>query len=153
MPLRARLNEELKTVMKAKDERAVSTLRLILAALKDRDIAARGKGNTEGIDEAGIIDMLQELVRLRRESIHHYEQGGRPELARREAEEIKIIERYLPKPLGNDETAAAISTAIEEVGATSIKDMGRVMALLRDRYAGRMNFARAAAIVKQTLGQ
>jgi hypothetical protein len=152
VPLRARLNEELKTVMKAKDERAVSTLRLILAALKDRDIAARDKGNTEGIDEAEIIDMLQKLVRQRRESIQLYEQGGRPELARREAEEITIIERYLPKPLGNEETAAAITAAIEEVGASSIKDMGRVMALLKERYAGRMDFARVGAIVRQRLG-
>ena len=103
-------------------------MRLILAALKDRDIAARDKGNTTGVGDAEIVDMLQKLVRQRRDSIEVYEKGGRPELAQQEAEEIAVIERYLPKGLSEAETAKAIAAAIAAVGATTVKDMGKVMA-------------------------
>lgn len=149
--LRDRLNDELKTAMKAKDTRAISTLRLILAALKDRDIAARGRGNTEGIDDAEIVEMMQKMVRQRRESIELYERGGRPELAQQEAEEIAIIERFLPQQLGPEETAAAIDAVVAELEASSLRDMGRVMGVLKERYPGRMDFARAGALVKQKL--
>jgi uncharacterized protein YqeY len=150
--LRERLTEELKTAMKAKDQRTVSTVRMILAALKERDIAVREKGNMTGIADPEIVEMMQKLVRQRRDSIELYEKGGRPELAQQEAEEIAVIERYLPKAMGEAEAAAAIATAIAETGASNIKDMGRVMAHLKERYAGRMDFAKAGALVKQKLG-
>ena len=150
--LRARLNEELRTAMKAKEARTVSTLRLILAALKDRDIAARGKGKTDGIDDAEIFDMMQKMVRQRHESIEAYERGARPELARQEAEEIAIIERFLPKQMDEAEMTAAVDQAIDGVGAVGLKDMGRVMAGLKQQFAGRMDFAKAGALVKRKLG-
>jgi len=150
--LRARLNDELKAAMKAKDQRATATLRLILAALKDRDIAARERGITDGIGEAEIVEMMQKMVRQRRESMELYEKGGRPELARQEAEEIAIIERFLPKQLSEAEMEEAVAKTIAEVGATSIKDMGKVMGALKSAYAGRMDFGKAGALVKQKLG-
>lgn len=150
--LRQRLNEELKAAMLAKDARTVSTVRLILAALKDRDIAARGRGVTDGIGEDEILQMLQSMMKQRRESIALYEQGGRLELAQQEAEEIAIIERFLPKQLSEAETATAVGALIAELNAGGLKDMGRVMAALRERYAGQMDFSKASAIVKRQLG-
>lgn len=150
--LRSRLNEALKAAMLAKDARTVSTLRLILAALKDRDIAARGKGATEAISDEEIMQMLQSMVKQRRDSIAMYEQGGRLELAEQEAEEIKIIEQFLPRQLGEDEMRNAVNDVITEIGAGGLKDMGRTMGVLRERYAGRMDFAKASALVKQQLG-
>ena len=149
--LRARLNDELKSAMKAKDQRAVSTVRLILAALKDRDIAARTKGNTDGIGEEEIADLLQKMVRQRRESIELYEQGNRLDLAQQEREEIVVIERFLPKQMSEADMAAAVAAMIDELGVGSIKDMGRVMAALKQRHAGQMDFAKASALVKQRL--
>lgn len=150
--LRARLNDALKAAMLAKDSRMVSTLRLILAALKDRDIAARSKGATDGVSDDEIMQMLQSMVKQRRESIAMYEQGGRLELAEQEAEEIKIIEQFLPRQMTEDEMREAVNEAITEIGAGGLKDMGRTMALLRERYAGRMDFSKASAIVKEQLG-
>ena len=150
--LRERLSEALKVSMKAKNPRAVSTLRLILAALKDRDIAARGRGVTDGIGEPEIIEMMQKMVRQRHESIELYERGGRPELAQQEAEEIAIIEGYLPKQLDEAETLQAVDAVLAELGAGNLKDMGRVMAALKERFGGRMDFAKAGARVKQKLG-
>ena len=150
--LRERLREALKQAMKAKDQRAVSTLRLILAALKDRDIAARGRGVTDGIGEPEIIEMMQKMVRQRHESIELYERGNRPELARQEAEEIAIIEGYLPRQLDEVEASQAVDAVVAELGATTLKDMGRVMAALKERFGGRMDFAKAGARVKQKLG-
>ena len=150
--LRTRLNDALKAAMKAKETRTIATVRLILAALKDRDIAARGKGNLEGIDEDGILAMLQSMIKQRRESIVLYEKGGRLELARQEAEEITVIEQFLPRQLGEDEMAEAVKTVIQEVEAKSLKDMGRTMAALKERYAGRMDFHKASARVKERLG-
>jgi uncharacterized protein len=150
--LRARFNDELKAAMKAKDPRAVSTVRLILAALKDRDIAARSRGNTEGIGDDEIGDLLQKMIRQRRESIELYQQGKREDLAQQEREEIAIIERFLPQQMSESETAAAVSALIAELGAGSIKDMGRVMAALKERYSGRMDFAKVGQQVKQKLG-
>lgn len=149
--LRQTLNEALKDAMRAKDQRAVATLRLILAALKDRDIAARSRGVTDGIDDAEILGMLQTMVKQRRESITMYEQGGRTELAQQEAEEITIIERFLPKQFGDEEMRAAIAALIAETGATGVKDMGKVMAELRARYAGQMDFTKASAAVREKL--
>jgi uncharacterized protein len=150
--LRQRLNDDLKAAMKSRDQRATSTLRLILAALKDRDIAARERGITNGVDEPEIIDLLQKMVRQRQESITMFQKGGRQELVDQEQGEINIIERYLPKKMSEGETNAAIAAVVEELGASSIKDMGRVMAALKERYAGRMDFGKVGAQVKQKLG-
>ena len=148
MTLRTQFNDSLKDAMRAKDQRAVSTIRMILAGLKDRDIAARTRGVTDGIDEAEILSMLQALVKQRNESAALYDQGGRPELAQQEREEIAVIERFLPKQMSEEESAAAIDAIVTELGATSIKDMGKVMAELKARHAGQMDFAKAGALVK-----
>jgi len=150
--LRQRLNDDLKTAMKARDLETTSTLRMVLAGLKDRDIAARPSGNAGGIDEAGIVDMLQKMVKQRRESIELYKQGGRQELVDKEQGEIEVIERYLPKQLSEAEASAAVDKIIADLGASSIKDMGKVMAALKERFAGQMDFAKAGGLVKQKLG-
>ena len=150
--LRSELSDALKAGMKAKEERTLATVRLILAALKDRDIAARGKGNLDGIGEDEIRLMLQSMIKQRHESIALYEKGGRLELAESEADEIEIIKRFLPAQMNDEEMAAAISDVIVEVEAKSLKDMGRVMAALKEHHAGRMDFAKASATVKQQLG-
>lgn len=149
--LRDRIKAELKEAMKARERRKTATLRLISAALKDRDIAARTKGEQDGIDETQILGMLQTMVKQRRESIDHYEQGGRLELAEQEREEIAIITDFLPPRLDEAAMEAAIGSVIDELGAASIKDMGRTMAELRHRYAGQMDFGKASALVKSRL--
>ena len=138
--------------MKAEEKHKVSTLRLILAAIKDRDISSRDTAESDGISDEIILQLLAKMVRQRGESIKLYERGGRVDLAAREAEEIVIIEDFLPRQLDDAEIGAAIREAIEEVGATGLKDMGRAMATLKARYAGRMDFAKASALVKQQLG-
>jgi uncharacterized protein len=150
--IREQLPDALKSALKDKDARAVSTLRLIMAALKDRDIAARGKGNAEGIGDDEILQMLQTMVKQRRESITMYEKGGRLELAEQEAEEIVIIQRFLPEQLDASATETAVEKTIADLGATGLKDMGGVMGALRDNYAGQMDFGRASGIVKARLG-
>ena len=150
--LRTRLSNTLKFSMKEKNERSVSTLRLILAALKDQDIAARGKGNKEGLSDDQILSLLQSMIKQRRESIKLYEQGGRMELAQREAEEIGVIEEFLPEQMSHDEMAIVITRIIGEVGAESLKDMGKAMGALKEQYAGQMDFAKASAMVKERLG-
>ena len=150
--LRARLNDALKEAMKNRDTLKTNTVRLIVAALKDRDIATRGKGKTDEISEDEILSMLQSMIKQRHESIKLYEQGGRDELAEKEAAEIEIIQSFLPEPLSEDETAAAIKEAISGVGATSLKEMGKVMAALKEEHAGRMDFGKASAQVKEQLG-
>jgi uncharacterized protein YqeY len=137
--------------MRAKEACAVSTLRLILAALKDRDIAARGKGKSEGVSDADIIDLLQKMVRQRRESIELFKKGDRQDLADKEAREIEVIQRFLPKQLDPDQMRGAVQEVIEELGAVTIKDMSRVMTALKERYAGRMEFGKASALVKERL--
>lgn len=149
--LRARLNESLKEALKAKDHCSVSTLRLILAALKDRDIAGRTKGLTDGIPDDEILSMMQSMIKQRRESIALYEQGGRLELAEQEANEIAVIESFLPKQMSDDEIAEAVTKVVADEQATGLKDMGRVMATLRDSYAGRMDFGKASKVVKAQL--
>ncbi|AWU93381.1 GatB/YqeY domain-containing protein [Azospirillum ramasamyi] len=151
MTLRTQFNDSLKDAMRAKDMRAVSTLRLILTELKNRDIDARSRGVTDGIDEAGILSMLQTMVKQRNESAGMYEQGGRPELAQQEREEIAVIERFLPKQMSEEESAAAIDAIVAELGASSIKDMGKVMAELKARHAGQMDFSKAGGLVKARL--
>ena len=150
--LRQQFNEALKTAMLAKDSRTVSTVRLIVAALKDRDIAARSRGVTDGIPDDEVLQMLQQMVKQRRESITLYEQGARLDLAQQEKEEIDIISRFLPKQMSEEETAEAIKAVVAEIDATTLKDMGRVMAVLKERFAGTMDFTKASALVKGQLG-
>lgn len=149
--LRTRLNDALKTAMREKNQRAVSTVRLILAALKDRDIAARSKGEMNGVPETEIYSMMQTMMRQRQESIELYDKGGRPELAQQEREEITVIEGFLPKAMSAEESDAAIAAVMAELGAASVKDMGRVMAELRSRYPGQMDFGKASAVIKSRL--
>jgi uncharacterized protein YqeY len=150
--LRARFNDALKTAMKEKAVRTLSTVRLILAKLKERDIEVRAKGNHDGIPEPEIQSMLQGMVKQRRESIELYEKGGRPELAQQERDEITVIEGFLPKQLAGAELDAAVRQAIAETGAQTAKDMGRVMAVLKERYAGQLDMAQASAAAKKALG-
>ena len=149
--LRHELNDALKDALRNKHQRSLATIRLILAALKDRDICARSKGNSDGIDESEILEMLQSMVKQRRESIAMYEQGGRCELAEREQEEIEVIGRFMPQQLGEVEIRDAVQKVIEELGASSLKDMGRVMASLKEKFAGRMDFGRASSVAKENL--
>jgi uncharacterized protein YqeY len=149
--LRQAFTDRLKQALKAGDARTLSTTRLILAGLKDRDIAARGQGNAEGISETDIQRMLQVMIKQRRESIALYEQGNRQDLAQQEREEIVVIESFLPRQLDTPEIESAIVSVIAETGATGIKDMGRVMAALRERYAGVIDFGQAGVIVKRLL--
>ena len=150
--VRTRLKDALKAAQKEKDKCSISTLRLIIAALKDRDFAARGKGTMDGIDEDEVLCLLQSMVSQRRESIEINEKGGRMELAQREAEEIAVIERILPEQLTADEISEAIQGVIDEVGAANLKEIGKVMGAVKERYAGRMDFGKASAIVKSRLG-
>jgi len=150
--LRDQFNDALKQAMKDKEALAVSTVRLIMARLKERDIEARPKGNAAGISDPEIQQMMQGMIKQRRESIELYEKGGRPELAEKERGEIAVIERFLPKALSDAETEAAIKEVIAASGAASVKDMGKVMAVLREKYAGRLDPAKASQMVKKLLG-
>ena len=150
--LRAKIKESLKEAMKSKDKRRISTLRLIIATLQDRDLAARDKGADEGITDEEILQMLTTMVRQRKESIAAYEKGGRIDLAASEQEEIEIISDYLPKQFDEKETRKAVDKVIGEIGAQGLKDMGRTMAELKTRFPGRMDFSKASAIVKEMLG-
>jgi uncharacterized protein YqeY len=150
--LRNEFTEALKAAMREKEQIRLSTVRMIIAKLKERDIEARGKGNSAGISDAEIQQMLQGMVKQRRESIALYEQGGRQELADQERAEIAVIEGFLPKQMSDAELAAAVKEAVAAAGAQSVKDMGKVMAVLKERHAGQMDFAKASAVVKQHLG-
>jgi len=142
----------MKTAMKAKDTHTLSTIRLILAALKDRDIAARAKGNQDGISDDDILSLLQAMIKQRHDSIEMYEKGGRLELAEQEAGEIEIIKQFMPEQMDDATMAAAIDAMVAEIGAASLKDMGKVMARLKELHAGKMDFSKASAIVKGRLG-
>ena len=152
MALREQFTTALKESMKAGQQRRVSTVRMILAALKDRDIDARGKGNPNGIEDGDIQRMLQGLIKQRREAIELYKQGKRPELAQQEQEEIAIIEAFLPKQMSEAEAETAIKQVIAAVGASSVKDMGKVMAALKEKYSGQLDLSKAGGIVKKLLG-
>jgi hypothetical protein len=151
----AMMREQLKTAMKdamrAKDTRALGTVRLILAALKDRDIAAREKGNLDGISDQEVLGMLQTMVKQRQESIKLYEQGGRCELAEQEQEEINVIRSFLPTQIEGPELETTITTTINEIGASDLKDMGRTMAMLKEKYPGQMDFSKVSGLVRQAL--
>ena len=150
--LRQAFRDRLKEAMKARDSRTVSTVRLIIAGLKERDVAARGQGNPEELSEAEIQRMLQAMIKQRRESIALYRQGNRPDLADQENQEIAVIESFLPRQLDESELEAAAKAAIDETGAASVKDLGKVMAALRERHAGVIDLGRAGAIVRRLLG-
>jgi len=150
--LREQFSDALKQAMRDKEPLAVSTVRLILARLKERDIEVRPKGNTEGIGDPDIQSMLQQMIKQRRESIELYDKGGRPELAEKERGEIAIIERFLPKAMSDAEAEAAIKETIAAIGASSVKDMGKVMAALKEKYAGQLDSAKASQVVKKLLG-
>lgn len=155
MPLREKISEELKTAMREKDTLRLSTLRLINAAIKDRDIAKRsegGDGSDEGVGGEDILQILGKMVKQRQESARAYEEGGRLELAEQELAEIVVIQDFLPKQLDEDETAAAIDAAISETGASTIRDMGKVMGALKSKYTGQMDFGSVGPIVKGKLG-
>ncbi len=151
MSLRNRFNDELKQAMVAKNQRAVGTIRLILAALKERDIAARPSGVTDGINDEQILSMLQGMIKQRRDSIEMYTKGNRPDLVQQEQEEIGIIETFLPKQLSEAEVRAIVEASIKDTGATSVKDLGKLMADLKARYAGQMDFAKASALAREKL--
>lgn len=150
--LRDDINTALKAAMKAHEERRVSTLRLVNSALKNADIEARGQGKAPLTDEE-LLGLLQKLIKQRQESIELYEKGGRPELAQQEREEITIISAYLPRQMSEAEAQAAIAAVIKDVGAASMKDMGKVMATLKERHAGELDFSKASGMVKGLLSR
>jgi uncharacterized protein YqeY len=148
--MRERFTTEMKAAMKAGDKRKLGTVRLIQSALKDKDIEARGLGRGPST-EAEILALLQKMIKQRQESMVMYEQGNRPELAQQEKEEAEIIASFLPKQMNDADTKAAVEAAISETGAASMKDMGKVVGLLRDKYAGQMDFGKASGLVKDLL--
>jgi len=149
--MRSQIKDALTTAMKAKDAPRVSTLRLIMAALKDRDIAARTEGKPDGISDDDILGMLGTMIRQRRDSVKMYRDGNREELAAKEEAEISVIEEFLPRQMDDGEVEEACKGAIAETGAEGIKDMGRVMGEIKSRYAGQMDFGKASAKVKELL--
>lgn len=153
MSLRERFNTELKEAMKAKEQKRLATLRLILAGLKERDIANRTESSREGISDEEILGLLAKMVKQREESAAAYEAGGRPELARSEREEIDIIRRFMPRQLSVEEMKGVIEGVVAEIGAASIKDMGKIMGLLKERFSGQMDFAKAGASVREILSK
>ena len=152
MDMRTTISTALKEAMKAKDADRLSTLRLINAAIKDRDIAARTEGEEAQVSDDTVLAILGKMVKQRQESARAYEEGGRLELAEKEMKEILIIEEYLPRQLDDAETDAAVAAAIAEVEATSIRDMGKVMATLKGKYTGQMDFGKVGPMVKAKLG-
>ena len=152
MELRSQINAALKTAMKEKDAERLTTLRLINAAIKDREIAARGEGKEEGVSEAEVLAILGKMVKQRLESAKAFEEGGRIELADKERAEIKVIEDFLPRQLSEEEVKAAIESAIAASEASSIRDMGKVMGALKAQYTGQMDFGSVGPLVKELLG-
>lgn len=151
MEKRTEFSAALKEALKSRDTVAMATIRLILAALKDRDIEARGRGHAEGISESDILAMLQSMIKQRQESHKTYADAGRSDLADREAAEIVVIKRFLPQQMNDSEMRETVNTLIVELGVTDIRDMGKVMAELKARYAGKLDMARASGAVKDRL--
>ncbi len=149
--LRSRLSEAMKESMRAKNERVLHTVRLMMSQLRDRDIAARPKGIT-AIPDDEILQMFNSMIKQRRESIDMFTKGNRHELAKAEQEEIDIIQSFMPAQMDDAQVAAAVKDAIAQAGAASVKDMGKVMAILKEKYAGQMDFSRVSGVVKQGLG-
>jgi len=151
MALRDQLNNAVKEAMKARAQKRLSCLRLVQSALKDRDIANRTEESRTGISDDEILSLLAKLIKSREDSILLYEQGGRPELAAAERAEIAVIREFMPQQMGEADAKAAIAGVIAETGAASMKDMGKVMAALKERFAGQMDFSKASAAVKELL--
>ncbi|MGB8624342.1 MAG: GatB/YqeY domain-containing protein [Paracoccaceae bacterium] len=151
MDMRTRIASALKEAMKKKEAERLSTLRLINAAIKDMDIARRGADGDETVTDEDVLQILGRMVKQRRESARAYDEGGRLDLAEQERAEIAVIEEFLPRPLSDTEVEAAIGAAISETGASSIRDMGRVMGALKAKYAGKMDFAAVGPMVKDRL--
>lgn len=150
--MQEQFSEALKAAVKNQDKVRISTLRLITAAIKDRDIAARTADNRDGVSDDEILEILAKMVKQRQESATTYEQAGRLELAEQERSEIIVIEEFMPRQLDEEEMAAAVTAVIEAQAASSLKDMGKVMGALKSQYAGQMDFGKAGALVKQKLG-
>ena len=148
--LRRQLEDSLKRAMKARELCRVATIRLILAALKDRDIAERGKGNGD-LDDRQVLTLFQTMIRQRRESIELYERGGRVDLAEREAEVVAVIRTFLPPAIEGEDLVSAVRGVVNDLDACTIKDMGRTMACLKAKYSGRMDFAKASGLVRELL--
>lgn len=146
MSLKDRINEDMKAAMRAKDSERLGTIRMLQAAIKQREVDERIT-----LDDAQVLDVVQKMVKSRRESVAQYERGGRPELAARESREIEILQTYLPTPLSDAEVDALIDAAIAESGATSIKDMGKAMALVKQRAQGRVDMAAVSSKLKARL--
>jgi len=151
MELRSRINTAMKQAMKDKSAERLSTIRLINAAIKDRDIAARTEGKENGVGDDEVLAILAKMTKQRQESAKTYEEAGRLDLSERELAEIKVIEEFLPRQLADNEIQSAVSEAINEVGASSIRDMGKVMGALKRKYAGQMDFGAVGALVKNNL--
>ena len=151
MDKRTEFNSALKEALKSKDVVATATIRLILAALKDRDIASRTEGHAEGISENDILSMLQSMIKQRLESSETYRKAGRDDLADREEQEIVVIQRFLPRQLGDNEVREAVDKLIAELNVTDIRDMGKVMGVLKTRYAGQLDMSKASGVVKERL--
>ncbi|MBV0912478.1 GatB/YqeY domain-containing protein [Anianabacter salinae] len=151
MDMRPRISTALKEAMKSKDAARLSTLRLINAAIKDRDIALRGEGDDGGVTDADVLSILSKMVKQRQESARAYEEGGRLDLAERERAEITVIEDFLPRQMSDAETAKAVDDAVTETGAESIRDIGRVMGVLKGKYTGQMDFGKVGPMVKERL--
>jgi uncharacterized protein YqeY len=150
--LRDNINTAVKDAMKARDERQVATLRMMNAAIKNADIEARGQGK-EPLNEADLMSLFQKMIKQRQESAELYEKGGRAELAQQEKGEIEIISAYLPQQMSDVEAGAAISAVLQEINAETMKDMGRAMAALRERFAGKMDFGKASGKIKELLSK
>lgn len=149
--IREQIKAKLIEAMKAKDEQTTGTLRLINAAIKDKDIEARPKGNPNGIDDSAVMSLLQSMIKQRKESIEMYRQGHRDDLATKEQAEVDLIQSFLPQQMTEEEMNAAIRDVITQTGATSIKDMGKVMGAVKAKYAGRMDMGRASGLIKAAL--
>lgn len=151
MDLRSRISSALKQAMKDKAADRLSTLRLVNAAIKDKDIAARAEGNDEGVANGEVLAILGKMAKQRIESARAYEEGGRLDLAERERSEIEVIEEFLPRQLSDEETTAAVDAAVAEVSASSIRDMGKVMGVLKAKYTGQMDFGHVGPMLKERL--
>ena len=150
--LRAQVMQAMKDAMKSGDKARLSTIRLMQSAIKDKDIASRTDGRNDGIPDPEIVELFAKMVKQRRESAELYEKGDRPDLVEKEQAEIAVLEEFMPRQMDDAETKAAIEAIVAEVGATSVKDMGKVMGALKAKYAGKMDFAKAGAAVKAALG-
>ena len=147
------LDKSLKDAMRARDTQKISTIRLINAAIKDRDIAIRSEDNLEGVSDEEILSILSKMIKQRKESAKQYEEGGRLELAQQEFEEIEIIEKFLPKQLDLNETKQIVKKIILEINANSLRDMGKVMSILKENYSGKMDFGKAGVVAKELLSK